>query len=119
MLSWLAREFGDERLWSPTQLESYAKCPWAYFSSRLLRLEKLEDPEEEMDPATRGSVLHAALRRFYDRARERAGGPVYLREADLAWAEAEVIAALDEALAEARARGWVGHPALLAPKRPS
>ena len=45
---------GESRLWSPTQLESYAKCPWSYFSGRLLRLDRLEDPDQEMDAATRG-----------------------------------------------------------------
>jgi len=117
LLAWLAEHFGDARLWSPTQLESYAKCPWAYFSERLLKLELLEDPDEEMDPATRGSILHDALSRFYDGAHARAGGPVYLREADLEWARPAVVAALDAALAEAQRAGWVGHRALLPAKR--
>ena len=57
----VAELLGESRLWSPTQLESYAKCPWAYFSGRLLRLDRLEDPDQEMDAATRGSLLHDAL----------------------------------------------------------
>ena len=79
LIAWLGARYGDEYLWSPTQLESYAKCPWSWFSGRLLRLEKLEDPDEEMDPATRGTILHETLQLFYDTARQRVGGPVFLR----------------------------------------
>jgi len=115
--AWLQVEFGDMRVWSPTQLESYAKCPWAYFSGRLLRIEKREEPEEELDPATRGVVLHDALARFFTRAVERLGGPVLLRPPDVAWARPLSLAALDEAIAAAGAETWLGHPALRDAKR--
>ena len=115
--AWLEVEFGDARVWSPTQLESYAKCPWAYFSGRLLRLEKREEPEEELDPTTRGVVLHDALARFFTRAAERQGGPVLLRPPDLAWARPLALAALDDAVATAGTDSWLGHPALRDAKR--
>lgn len=111
-VAWLAQEFGDGRVWSPTGIEAWAKCPWSFFSQRLLHLEALEDPDEDMDPRIRGAVLHDALRRFYDRARERVGGAVFLREADAAWAMRLLREALDEALAGAGQREWLGHPAL-------
>ncbi len=114
---WLASTFGDEARWSPTQIEEHAKCPWAFFSARLLRLEKPEDPDEEMDPITRGSVLHETLRRFYDAAGARVGGAVFLREADLDWAEPELARALETTLRDAESRGWIGHPALRDAKR--
>jgi hypothetical protein len=107
----LAREFGDERVWSATQLEAYAKCPWAFFSGRLLRLDKREEPDDELDPATRGVVLHDALARFFAAAQERLGGPVLLREADVEWAGPLARTALDEALAAAGGETWMGHPA--------
>jgi len=44
----LAIRFGDDCLWSPTQLESYAKCPWAHFSARLLGLEERSDPDADL-----------------------------------------------------------------------
>lgn len=110
--SWLAERFGDGFVWSPTSLEAYAKCPWAWFSERLLYLKEYQDPDEDMDALVRGSVLHDALRRFYDAARERVGGPVMLRSGDVAWA----LPLLREALCEALAKGgetlWLGHPAL-------
>jgi len=109
---WLLEEFGDGKIWSPTQLESFAKCPWSYFASRLLSVSRLEDPGEEMEATTRGTLLHDVLRRFYDGAQERVGGPVFLRETDLEWARPMVEASLDAALADARGRVWLGHPAL-------
>jgi hypothetical protein len=115
--AWLLVEFGDARVWSPTQLEAYAKCPWAYFSGRLLRIEKREEPDEELDPVTKGVVLHDALARFFARAAERVGGPVLLRPPDLAWARPLALAALDDAVSAAGAETWLGHPALRDAKR--
>ncbi|MEJ2215355.1 MAG: PD-(D/E)XK nuclease family protein [Gemmatimonadota bacterium] len=114
--AWLAVELGEGRIWSPTQLESYAKCPWAYFSGRLLRLDKKEDPDADIDPRVRGTVLHDALRRFYQAAVERAGGPVLLRDIDLAWARPAAVKALDAALDQA-GQVWLGHPALRGARR--
>jgi len=111
LVEWLAKEFGDDRLWSPTQLEEFAKCPWAYFSKRVLRLEQLSDPDEDMDPATRGGILHLALSHFYKAAKDRAGGPVFLVETDRAWAETMLEAALDHALDQSSWK-WLGHPVL-------
>jgi hypothetical protein len=111
LLAWLAEKFGDNRLWSPTQLEEFAKCPWAYFSKRVLRLEALDDPDEDMDAATSGSILHLALRHFYDAAKERERGPVFLRASDWTWVEPMLIAATDSAIAESEWK-WLGHPTL-------
>lgn len=108
---WLAGEFGNDKLWSPTQLEEFAKCPWAYYAKRVLRLEKLEDPDEDMDPATRGTVLHLALRRFFESAKTHVRGPVFLLESDWEWAEPALNNALDTALEE-NSWKWLGHPVL-------
>jgi ATP-dependent helicase/nuclease subunit B len=110
--AWLAEAFGDSRLWSPTQIESYAKCPWSYFSERLLRLELHQDPDGDIDPRARGGVLHDALRRFYEAAARRAGGPVFVETADAGWARPLLLESLAEALSGAEANVWLGHPAL-------
>lgn len=117
LVAWLAQEFGDARLWSPTQLESYAKCPWAYFSGRLLRIEKLEDPDEDIDPIERGNVLHDALRRFYEKAKAKLKQPVLLMPGCEPWAVPMMQASLEEALGDAKAKVWLGHPALYEAKR--
>lgn len=116
--AWLASErLGAEYVWSATQLEAYAKCPWAWFSRRLLRLDDLDDPDIDMDPLVRGAVLHDALRRFYDGARSRLGGPVFLREADADWARAAIREALERAIDDAGSVSWLGAPALRDTKR--
>jgi ATP-dependent helicase/nuclease subunit B len=112
LLEWLAEEFGDAKVWSPTQLEEFAKCPWSYFSKRLLRVERVDDPSQDMEPSVRGSILHDAMKRFYDAAAERLRKPVFLRAEDARWAEPMMDAAVDAAFDQAAARGWVGHPAL-------
>ncbi len=109
---WLSERFGAAHVWSPTSLEAYAKCPWAWFSERLLRLSAHDDPDQDMDALVRGSVLHDALHRFYDAARARTGGPVLLREGDAAWALPLLRESLRVALAAAGATLWLGHPAL-------
>jgi hypothetical protein len=108
----LAERFGDDYVWSPSRIESYAKCPWAFFSARLLGIEKLEEPAEDMDPATWGIILHDALSRFYTAAAARSGGPVFLRDEDLEWALPEAEAALEAALTARGSDSWLGHPAL-------
>jgi ATP-dependent helicase/DNAse subunit B len=117
LLEWLATEFGNERLWSPSQLEDFAKCPWAYFSKRLLRIEKLDDVDEDIDAATRGSLLHAALKDFYDSASARIGGAVFLREPDTTWARELAKASIASAIASYADKGRLGHPALRDAKR--
>jgi ATP-dependent helicase/DNAse subunit B len=111
LIDWLKIEFGDDRIWSPTQIEEFAKCPWAYFSKRTLRLEKLDDPDEDMDNATRGSILHLSLNRFYDAAKVKLGAPVFLLPEHLPWVEELLNAALDAALEESSWK-WLGHPVL-------
>lgn len=111
---WIAREFGDEKLWSPTQLEHYAKCGWAYFGERLLGLRTLEEPDDSLEPSVRGSILHRALERFYDAARRANGdAPVLLREDDALDAERRLLRELDTAIGEFEQAGtWLGAPAL-------
>jgi hypothetical protein len=76
LMQQLSERLGETRVWSATQLESFAKCPWSFFSARLLYLEKLEDPDIDIDPRVRGTLLHDALHRFFDKARERTQAPV-------------------------------------------
>lgn len=116
---WIAGEFGDDRIWSPTQLEHYAKCGWSYFGERMLRLETRDEPDDSLEPSVRGSILHRALERFYDMARrERGGTPVLLREDDGPKALRDLLRELDVAIAEFELAGtWLGAPALRAALR--
>lgn len=62
---------------SPTSLEDYARCPFAYFARHVLRLQRLMQPELifEIPPLDIGSICHRVLRRFYARGGERLTSP--------------------------------------------
>ncbi|HEX5580867.1 MAG TPA: PD-(D/E)XK nuclease family protein, partial [Gemmatimonadaceae bacterium] len=111
---WIAHEFGEDRVWSPTQLEHYARCAWAYFAERLLRIETREEPDDGIEPSVRGRILHRALERFYDFAsRERGGAPVLLREDEGPKAVRDLERELDATIGEFERDGtWLGAPAL-------
>ena len=117
LVMWLGKEFGDDRMWSPSQLEEFAKCPWSYFSKRLLRIEKLVEPGEDVEASTRGLVLHEALKLFYDRAMARIGGPVFLEDKDREWSAAIARECTSEIVDRYAARNLLGHRSLLEAKR--
>lgn len=115
--AWLAGARGPDYHWSPTQLEAYAKCPWAYFSGRLLGLAQRDEPEDGMDAVTRGTILHRALQLVYDGLARERGGPVLLRASDLTGLLPRVEQALDAAIAALPPEVWLGHAALRATRR--
>ena len=51
---------------STTALEAWAKCPRSYLFGHVLRVERVEEPEKrfDIDPLTRGSLVHAILEEF-------------------------------------------------------
>jgi ATP-dependent helicase/nuclease subunit B len=53
------------RQYSVSQLETYAKCPYKYFAERILRLEEIDDPTEEVEALEMGSLLHNIFYEFY------------------------------------------------------
>ena len=52
---------------SPTQLQTWAACPHAYFVQYLLGVRAVEEPGDEIaiTPIDKGNVLHAVLDRFH------------------------------------------------------
>ena len=57
-------EYG-KRNYSISQLETYAKCPYKYFAERVLKLEPVEEPTEEIEALEMGTLLHSILFEFY------------------------------------------------------
>ncbi|TLY35896.1 MAG: hypothetical protein E6K60_09145 [Nitrospirae bacterium] len=59
----------EEKGVSPTSLERYARCPFQYFASNVLRLTPLPKPESvsELEGRTRGMLCHRVLRALYQR----------------------------------------------------
>ena len=93
---------------SPTSLEAYALCGFRYFLGHVLRLRPPDEPEdrETMDPAERGTIVHAVLQAFFAR-KAAAGRPAPLelwREDD----HAELLQILEAQLDAARERGKTG-----------
>ena len=96
----VARLLDPERRWSPTQLESYATCPFQFFSGHALRLRELDEEQEQGDARIRGIVMHEIL--------EDAVAPIVARRAALD------ASTLDEVLAHVREQGrvtWDAAPA--------
>ncbi len=56
---------------SITQLETYAKCPYKYFAERVLKLQTIEEPTEEIEALELGSILHVILFKFYSEIRKK------------------------------------------------
>lgn len=76
----LAHSFGGNHLWSPSQWETYAACPYQFFLKQVLRLEPLGELVLETDHLRRGSLVHRALAEFHRRAEELLGSAAPLSQ---------------------------------------
>ena len=56
----------EERIFSISQLETYGKCPFRYFSERVLNLRTFEEIEDLLTPIERGILYHEVLYKFYN-----------------------------------------------------
>ncbi|HEV8575136.1 MAG TPA: PD-(D/E)XK nuclease family protein [Dehalococcoidia bacterium] len=97
-----------QRSASPTSLENYAVCGFRYFAKSVLGLYPIEEPEERdmMDAATRGTLIHDILHRFFREQKER-GRPAQGES----WVPEDAVLLMrlaDEALAAAEERGLTG-----------
>ena len=70
----LAAAFSPERIFTVTELESYASCPYQYFLARLLKVEPVEEAELEVDYLERGRLAHELLAALHRRINEEHGG---------------------------------------------
>lgn len=59
------------KAYSVSQLETYTACPFRYFLERVLKVEIIEEPDEEMEAVEIGTLLHAILFEFYVTIREK------------------------------------------------
>ena len=65
-------ESRQQKVYSVTELETYAKCPFQYFAGRILNLHVEEDEEDELSALDKGSLLHDVLSAFYNNRRDQA-----------------------------------------------
>jgi ATP-dependent helicase/nuclease subunit B len=61
----LAGQYGPDHVYSPTSLETYATCPFAYFLDRVIGLTALPEVELNLSASDRGTVIHDILTTFY------------------------------------------------------
>ena len=73
----LAERFGVDHLWSASQLEHYAACPYQFFAEHVLKLAPAPELALQSDMLRRGQLLHSALERLYrDHGAELAALPL-------------------------------------------
>jgi RecB family exonuclease len=107
VLANLARRFGDDRVWSASQLEEYGANPFIFLLNRVLHLQELAEAEEDTSALTFGGVAHEILERFFGAY----DGPFPGTLDTTTRARYEEIATI--ALAQREARGeWLGLPVL-------
>jgi ATP-dependent helicase/DNAse subunit B len=76
-------DYVREKSFSPSALEAYARCPFAFFAKRVMRLESPARPEDEsFDNLAQGNLIHAALRSFMEEVRDRRLYPLGERDPD-------------------------------------
>lgn len=66
----VARRFGPQRSFSPTALDEYITCPFKFLQRHVLRLEPLEEPQEQIEAHHRGSTIHRALSRLHGQLKQ-------------------------------------------------
>lgn len=74
----IAGQYGPDHIWSPTSLETYATCPFAYFLRRVIGLEPLPEVELNLSASDRGTVIHDILSSFYRQWQAAGHGKVSL-----------------------------------------
>jgi ATP-dependent helicase/nuclease subunit B len=96
-----AERFGPQHLWSPSQWETYATCPYRFFLENVLGVEPLGELALETDFARRGSRLHQVLAAFHLRWREACSDQSLSAENEAAEFLARFYGVVDERIAGA------------------
>ena len=92
----LQADFPPGRIFSATELERYAYCPYRFFLEKVLNVQPLEEVELEVDYMQRGQMAHELLAEFHRRVNQAGGGP----ESPAALAPTDYERLLVEAVAE-------------------
>jgi ATP-dependent helicase/nuclease subunit B len=71
------------QVWSISQLETYAKCPFQFLVKNVLQLSTPELFEEGLDPAERGSLIHRILYDLFTERRDLGMTPVQDVESEM------------------------------------
>jgi hypothetical protein len=87
------------RSYSPTALQTYARCPYRFFLYAILRLTPRLEPQpiDELDPLQRGSLIHDIQFEFF--ARLRREGLLPIRAGNLDRVQKQLDAVIDDVAA--------------------
>ena len=61
--------FGQQHVFSASELSLYGKCPFKFYAERVLRLEPRGEAALDLQALDAGRLLHDVLRRFFERHR--------------------------------------------------
>ncbi len=78
----LARRFGSEHHWSPSQWETYATCPFKFFMNNVLGREPLGELVLETNHRHRGTLVHRLLAELHRRLPDLLGSNISLSACD-------------------------------------
>ncbi len=96
--SYFASRFPRQHVFSATDLEHYATCPFRFLIERVLGIEPLEELSLEFDVRNRGRAVHDVLAVFHRRVNERLGRPATPLELEAAEFDTLLAAVIDETL---------------------
>lgn len=96
----LAARFGSKHLWSPSQWETYATCPYRFFMSTVLQLQPLGELTLATNFARRGSLLHRVLHAFHRNLHSEFGAAYSIARLDRGLLVERFQAALEQAMSE-------------------
>jgi ATP-dependent helicase/DNAse subunit B len=65
----LKDQYGSDHDFSASELSLYGKCPFKFFAEKVLKLEPRGEAALDLTALDAGSLLHEALRRFFERHR--------------------------------------------------
>ncbi|MBI4558069.1 MAG: exodeoxyribonuclease V subunit gamma [Candidatus Hydrogenedentes bacterium] len=65
LIAAVGQRFGEGHLFSVSQLETYAECPFRYFVERALEVSKTDVPAPEFERRVFGSIVHRVLSEFH------------------------------------------------------
>lgn len=58
-------KYNDDYVYSSSELEEYANCPFKFFAGRILKLSEPEEPLERLDALRLGNLYHLILYNFF------------------------------------------------------
>lgn len=67
ILDCLKNHYNPGYVYSSSELETYANCPFKYFAGRVIKLKDIEEPLERLDALNLGNLYHSILYTFFQK----------------------------------------------------